>query len=174
MVPFLGKSIDVKSVPLSKWNEWEVWRKDNKHTRSGKNPKAITIDALVGKVRATKGSAENTSPTKGGGGLFGGSDYKYAAPAGAGHGFDAAHDAELRAVLGGPNAAVMGRLRHLWRGPPAAFEALVAAGPRAETESSTRRRSTRFDRAANARSTKPTPFASLNARLGSIRASRAT
>lgn len=44
--------------------------------------------------------------------------------------FDAAHDAELRAVLGGPNAAVMGRLRRLWRGPPATFEALVAAGPR--------------------------------------------
>jgi len=62
--------------------------------------------------------------------------------------FDAAHDAELRAVLGGPNAAVMGRLRHLWRGPPAAFEALVAARPRAETESSTRRRSTRFSRRA--------------------------
>lgn len=42
-VPFLGKGTDVKSVPLSQCNQWEEWRKDNKHTRSGKNPKAITI-----------------------------------------------------------------------------------------------------------------------------------
>lgn len=51
LVPFLGKSIDVKSVPLSKWNEWEAWRKDNKHTRSGKNPKAITIQNEMGMIR---------------------------------------------------------------------------------------------------------------------------
>jgi len=51
LVPFLGKSTDVRSVPLSKWNEWESWRKDNKHTRSGKNPKAITIQNEMGMIR---------------------------------------------------------------------------------------------------------------------------
>ena len=35
-------------------------------------PTSKPLSSLVGKVRATKGSAENTSPTKGGGGLFGG------------------------------------------------------------------------------------------------------
>jgi len=51
LVPFLGRNTDVKSVPLMKWNEWEAWRKDNKHTRSGKNPKAITIQNEMGIIR---------------------------------------------------------------------------------------------------------------------------
>ena len=51
LVPFLGRSNDVKSVPLSKWNEWEAWRRVNKHTRSAKNPKAITIQNEMGMIR---------------------------------------------------------------------------------------------------------------------------
>ena len=48
LVPFLGAKTDARSVPLSKWKEWEVWRREQ--TQHGK-PKADTIANEMGMLK---------------------------------------------------------------------------------------------------------------------------
>ncbi|WP_237699238.1 hypothetical protein [Synechococcus sp. CC9311] len=51
LVPFLGAKTDARNVPFSKWNEWEGWRVESRHTRTGGKPKAITIQNEMGGKR---------------------------------------------------------------------------------------------------------------------------
>ena len=51
LVPFLGSKSDARSIPNSKWKEWETWRVESKHTRTGGRPKAITIQNEMGMIR---------------------------------------------------------------------------------------------------------------------------
>ena len=51
LVPFLGASTDVRTVPLRKWEEWMSWRVESRHTRTGGKPKAITLQNEMGMIR---------------------------------------------------------------------------------------------------------------------------
>ena len=51
LVPFLGASTDVRTVPLRKWDEWMSWRVESRHTRTGGKPKAITLQNEMGMIR---------------------------------------------------------------------------------------------------------------------------
>jgi len=51
LVPFLGAKTDARNVPHSKWSEWEVWRVNARHTRSGGKPKASTVQNEMGMIR---------------------------------------------------------------------------------------------------------------------------
>ena len=51
LVPFLGATTDVRSVPLSRWNDWRTWRVESTHTRTGGRPKAITVQNEMGMIR---------------------------------------------------------------------------------------------------------------------------
>ena len=49
LVPFLGAKTDAKSIPKSKWNEWEGWRRVN--GVQGGAPKADTLLNEMGHIR---------------------------------------------------------------------------------------------------------------------------
>jgi len=51
LVPFLGAKTDARNVPHSKWQEWETWRVESKHTRTGGKPKASTVQNEMGVIR---------------------------------------------------------------------------------------------------------------------------
>ena len=51
LVPFLGASTDVRTVPLRKWDEWMTWRVESRHTRTGGKPKTITLQNEMGMIR---------------------------------------------------------------------------------------------------------------------------
>jgi len=51
LVPFLGAKTDARNVPHSKWQEWETWRVESKHSRTGGKPKASTIQNEMGVIR---------------------------------------------------------------------------------------------------------------------------
>ena len=51
LVPFLGAKTDARNIPFSKWNEWEGWRVESRHTRTGGRPKAVTVQNEMGMLR---------------------------------------------------------------------------------------------------------------------------
>ena len=51
LVPFLGASTDVRTVPLRKWDEWMTWRVESRHTRTRNKPKANTLRDEMGMLR---------------------------------------------------------------------------------------------------------------------------
>ena len=51
LVPFLGAKTDARNIPFSKWNEWEGWRVESRHTRTGGRPKAVTVQNEMGILR---------------------------------------------------------------------------------------------------------------------------
>jgi len=50
-VRFLGEKTDIRTVPLSKWKEWEVWRVENSTRSESGKPKSITIQNEMGMIR---------------------------------------------------------------------------------------------------------------------------
>ena len=50
LVPFLGGNTDAKTIPKSKWDEWEDWRRLN--ARRGAKPKADTLLNEMGNIKA--------------------------------------------------------------------------------------------------------------------------
>ena len=51
LVPFLGASTDVRTVPLRKWDSWREWRVQSRHTRTGGKPKTITLQNEMGMIK---------------------------------------------------------------------------------------------------------------------------
>ena len=51
LVPFLGAKSDARSIPYAKWKEWQTWRVESRHTRTGGRPKAITLQNEMGMLR---------------------------------------------------------------------------------------------------------------------------
>ncbi|QNI43860.1 phage integrase family protein [Synechococcus sp. WH 8101] len=51
LVPFLGAKSDARSIPYAKWKEWQTWRVESRHTRTGGRPKAITLQNEMGMIR---------------------------------------------------------------------------------------------------------------------------
>ena len=51
LVPFLGASTDVRTVPLRKWDTWREWRVQSRHTRTKGKPKTITLQNEMGMIK---------------------------------------------------------------------------------------------------------------------------
>ena len=50
-IRFLGDKTDIRTIPLSKWNTWEVWRIENNTRKEMGKPKSITIQNEMGMIR---------------------------------------------------------------------------------------------------------------------------
>ena len=51
LIPFLGSKTDVRGVPVSKFKNWERWRKEHNTRKEMGMPKAVTIQNEMGVIR---------------------------------------------------------------------------------------------------------------------------